>query len=139
MFKVILFVLRERRNVRRYKRSPWVELKPYEQTKMYLFMTQWLRWIDSGAGKHPIFDTRDGMCWLWMSWGRYYNVSLKGCMYTLLEASFSNPAYPFGGRARYYRDAANYSMHLNPQRVKWVKNMVKVYEEGVVFEEEGRS
>lgn len=143
MIEDIKFMVKRWYYGRRFKKSTWMAIPRRNRLLMYMFLTQWLHWVENGAGKHTVFNRTEGLCVLWMCWCvNYYpsRVFLPSYMKDILAAEFKNPSFPFGGAPRYRYECAHKTMHQNELRIEWVKKMVKIFWDGESFVDgEGRS
>lgn len=100
--------------------------KPKISAGLRKFLAAWLKWAenDSGDGSYDVFYRWRGLCSSASAWG--ISIEFKG----LLRSYFPKTDHPFGGRIRYESDAFNNTMHKNPKRLAWVREMLKADAEG---------
>ena len=105
----------------------------FEQSDlMTKFYTEYLIWVNAGAPRSPIFNRGAGLCYNMQSYVRAttkdkantYNIRLS--MEREMEDQFLDAGlsgiYPFGGHDQYYRELRSSQLHLNLQRIQWVKD-----------------
>ncbi|UVD31660.1 hypothetical protein Pondi_00019 [Escherichia phage Pondi] len=86
------------------------------------FYQAYAAWLDAGAPEDQPFSRAYGLC---------DNLFTRGCYDILreLKGHFKSegydPAYPFGGSEVFETEMDNEEMHLNPERIKWVKDHAK--------------
>lgn len=83
------------------------------------FYNDYAAWLDAGAPEGQPFSRGYGLC------DNLYN---QGCHKILreLKGHFKiegyDTAYPFGGSEVFETETDDLTMHLNPARIKWVKD-----------------
>ena len=90
------------------------------------FYKAYADWLDDGAPDDEPFSRNDGLCC------NLKKVFLFGCdLPTIFRLNCEmrnqfgntklNRQFPFGGERKYLRENLRGTMHLNPLRVKWVR------------------
>lgn len=92
------------------------------------FLTEWLAWVEAGAGEHSIFDRCEGLCLTIYNYAeRHADPEVakrphraEDDLREVFVASGIDPYYPFGNRS--YSMRARYgSQHRCPARLAWVR------------------
>lgn len=87
------------------------------------FYNDYAAWLDKGAPEGQPFSRRMGLCSQAMK--PQYDVPINELKKQFLQAGL-DPKFPFGGTHRFDMDLENATMHLNPKRIKWVKDRVNL-------------
>lgn len=92
------------------------------------FCREYINWFNNGTPSHEIFNTKNGLCVLWM--GYILNrddVSVRGVgvLHSELKQIFKqeklDSVLPFNSSIEEYMNESFYKKcHLNEQRIKWV-------------------
>ena len=91
------------------------------------FLTDWLAWAEAGAPPLQPFSRRSGLCSAThMASG---GSALQQELQALLLRYFGPTDFPFGGEARYHRDASFGTQHENMLRVQWVRAVLERFPE----------
>lgn len=95
------------------------------------FLTEWYTWAIADDPENGSFDTADGLCdsyhqWLighdHCVWEQAGNKLLE--LSGLFKAQGLDDAYPFGWE-EYDKRSYHYTMHKDPNRLAWVKEMLE--------------
>jgi len=102
--------------------------------ELYDFLKDWLFWAENGATPLRPYSRTTGLCY---NIERYPQVSINSSfscdrVFAELEdlfeiQKFSRPCYPFGF-VSFHAAARSATMHLDPQRLAWVRNKIEEYE-----------
>lgn len=85
-------------------------------------LREWLEWAENGAGEHDVFRRDLGLCSMIFNYDCTHGT---GFDYEMIDI-FAHNSYPFGGERAYYEDKKNKTMHLNPERLVWVRKQLGV-------------
>lgn len=94
------------------------------------FFKEWLEWAeseDAALNNHHSFSIHYGLCAAWHN----YVASIPGRKYgefrDLIESFYGkeNSIYPFGGKTKYDQDNYYGMMHVNQERLKFVRFQLK--------------
>lgn len=103
------------------------------------FLTEWLEWATTGAYPHPTFSPGMGLCDTVADWcdANCHLARVEREFEVLLIEHFGHdkyylrvhkvqvpPQYPFGGAAQWDKDHYNDTMHLNPERLAFVRKVL---------------
>jgi len=94
------------------------------------FLADWIKWVDAGAVDGQPFERRHGLCYCFESWLEEIGVAEGDAddeVYGLTDvfgADRLNRAYPFGGGELFYEESGADAMHLNENRIQWVRSKV---------------
>jgi hypothetical protein len=98
------------------------------------FLSEWLAWAESGGLERQPFTRFSGLCLNFWEWLEDRDASFKeitGEM-SALEGLFISEGLdhitPFGASVKYSDEGDRASMHLNPQRLAWVRSKVAQHE-----------
>lgn len=86
------------------------------------FLTEWLEWVESGAEDHRVFKRYKGLCATSFC---YSGGKLARELKKLLPKT-ADLHYPFGGAVLYWDERCNNTMHLNEQRLAWVREQLNL-------------
>ena len=96
---------------------------PKSSPELLAFYREWLAWAESGAPSDKPFSRRVGLCTNMIysqhipaGERKYYELDRQ-----LKEAFSDGRCILFGGLERYDQDARDGTMHLNPERLAWVR------------------
>lgn len=83
------------------------------------FYQAYAAWLDAGAPEDQPFSRAFGLCDNLCDKG-FHDLwrELKG----QLKSEGYDPAYPFGGSEVFENETDDLTFHLNPERIKWVKD-----------------
>ena len=79
-------------------------------------LNKWLAWVERGAPEEEPYFRSDSLCWALIG----HEAELK----ELFIAQGLSTAYPFGGEDRFDSDLETSTMHENPLRLDWVRNVL---------------
>ena len=88
-----------------------------ENTELLKFFKWWLEEAESTSPDYCV--TAYGLCFNAMNFGVYTELKV------VLASLYADAAYPFGGCVVYNTDSANDEMHLNPERIAFVKSQIE--------------
>lgn len=92
------------------------------------FLKAWLEWAESGGGASKVFSRYQGLCNCATDWVFSRPVHRKPQLLSELRKLFIaqnlNPDFPFGGRAVFSIESVTGGMHLNPERLAWVRSFL---------------
>lgn len=83
------------------------------------FYNDYAAWLDAGAPEGQPFYRNLGLC---ASVTQYPYHQPRWKIKKQLEDAGLDKIYPFGGEYQFETDFDNATMHLNPERIKWVKD-----------------
>lgn len=98
------------------------------------FLSAWIQWVDAGAPNRNPFERNLGLCVNFEYYLEEIGVTegdADGEVYGLTDvfgADRLNRAYPFGGGELFYEESGADAMHLNEQRIAWVRSKVAQFE-----------
>ncbi len=99
------------------------------------FLQAWIEWVDAGAPDDEPFERRRGLCSSFEDWLDEHDVDddSKDDAIRTLTSEFRLDGlckvYPFGGSEKFYEDSSGNEMHLNPDRIAWVRSKVAQHTE----------
>lgn len=91
------------------------------------FLTAWLDWAEAGAEQgHSLFRRDEGLCSCSRNWDTLYNDGVDDQLTQLLVNDFDGCyTYPFGGEGVFWVNRRERTMHLNGDRLRWVRSKVR--------------
>lgn len=94
---------------------------------VYQFLKEWEAWRLDGAPELEPFSRSVGLCGNLLNWSDDHDAvrELKNALRDNTEGPY---LFPFGAED-YYRRAEWGTQHLCPNRIKWVENFIREYEE----------
>lgn len=110
-----------------FKFINWILGRRIPSKELYKFYCEWLEWAESGGKSHPIFVQWCGLCHN-LSKYSWFNEKLSQELKKEFKSKHLSTAYPFGKRM-YMKQAAEESLHTDPNRLAWVRERIAVYEE----------
>lgn len=86
-------------------------------TELLRFFKWWLREASSDSPDYDV--TAYGLCYL------LRNATFVLEFHSLLQQTYGENAYPFGGASQYNYDTTHDTMHLNPKRITFVESQIE--------------
>lgn len=97
--------------------------------ELYTFFKEWLEWAESGGKEHDVFRNHSGLCSNIDWWCSNEELEFVPDEFTrLLMHSGLDINYPFGEEDYQYR-LRNDTQHKCPERLAFVREQIKKYEE----------
>lgn len=97
------------------------------------FYKHYLQWVDNGAPEHPIFKRDVGLCG---QLHRHVSVIYRDNNLLALDVGFLlkqdligdglDTHYPFGGSSVFLEERFRRTMHLNEERIAWVRSNSRI-------------
>ena len=91
---------------------------PKSSPELLAFYREWLAWAESGAPDLRPFDRDTGLC---CNASVFDDEACIDLLIQLSEAFLRSYDHPFGGPEQYYAERNSGTMHLNPERLAWVR------------------
>lgn len=91
------------------------------------FLKAWLEWAESGGKSRGQFYNTDGICnanYRWMVANAFSPERRHRAYETLKRALPGCDDYPFGGKSVYWVESCDGTMHLNQERLNWVRRQL---------------
>lgn len=88
------------------------------------FYQAYAKWLDAGAPNGQPFYRRHGLCGNLTRFTDDWEPLLNAMIDQFKEAGLDT-IYPFGGEYAFETEYDNATAHLNPARIKWVKEHCK--------------
>lgn len=102
--------------------------------QLYIFLSDWLRWVDNGALHCRPFLRNKSLCLMTYDYANARNWSdnqlEEQLKHALMEEFNGDAIYPFNGDpCNFQRECALEACHENPERLSWVRQKVFDYEQ----------
>jgi hypothetical protein len=93
------------------------------------FYRAYAKWLDVGAPEGDPFTRMCGLCSNLADFLVQRRITYAGKFQKELSRQFKQADlridYPFGGETVYFREQTHDTMHLNPQRIAWVRERAR--------------
>jgi hypothetical protein len=90
------------------------------------FLAAYLSWVDSGAPDGQPFIRRLGLCSNFQNWANSYETDEE--IHAAFVADGLDVLYPFGGPDTYFDEQDAGKLHMNQERINWVRSKVAQHE-----------
>lgn len=91
------------------------------------FLKDWQKWVDDGAQICNPFSRNNGLCSGFMGWSELNGIPTRDYLNATvrLKELLGGTHYPFSGQFQFVRDIRNSEMHMNPERLEWVRKTIE--------------